>query len=165
MTAEVCELLRRLTSVKAERSWNRMYQNVYYKAKQLNTKDAYMKLYGFQNPCTWGHMHLVLALEPSVLQIREGMNFGCDELPDSATLHTIAFATKSLSSMEQCYSYIEWEALGILHRPKNFHHYCFAKEIYVITDHNPLVAIINKNMSTLSQWLQFIMLHICQNSV
>ena len=59
----------------------------------------------------------------------------------------------------------KWEALGILHGVEKFHHHCIAKEVYIITDHKPLVAMVNKDVATLSQWLQCIMLCIHQYSV
>ena len=45
VTVEVCEPLKKLTSVKAEWSWNRSYKSVYGKAKRLITKDACMKFH------------------------------------------------------------------------------------------------------------------------
>ena len=39
---------------------------------------------------------------------------------------------------------MEREALGILYGLGTFHHYCFACEIYVITDHKPLVVMVGK---------------------
>ena len=67
------------------------------------------------------------------------------------TLCPNAFSSKSLSNAEKWYSNIKWEALGILHGLEKFDHYYFAKEVYVITHHKPLVAIVNKEFATLSQ--------------
>ena len=52
---------------------------------------------------------------------------------------------------EHRYSNIERETLGILHGLEEFHHYHFVREVYVITDHKPLVSIFKKGMATLSQ--------------
>ena len=60
------------------------------------------------------------------------------------SLHPIAFASKSLTDAECRYSNIEREALGILHRHEKFHHYCFAREVYVITNHKPSVSVFKK---------------------
>ena len=86
-----------------------------------------------------------------MLQVREGMNCGLEEVPDNVTLCPIAFVSKHLSSTEWWYSNIEWKALGILHGLENFYHYYFAKEVHVITDHKPLVAMITKEVATFSQ--------------
>ena len=45
---------------------------------------------------------------------------------------------------EKTYSNIKGEALGILHVLERFCHYCFAREVSIITDHKPLVAIFKK---------------------
>ena len=66
-------------------------------------------------------------------------------------LQPIAFASKRLSSMKQRYSNMEREALRILHGLEKFHHCWFACEVHVITDQKPLVAIIGKDVATLSQ--------------
>ena len=50
-----------------------------------------------------------------LLQVREGMNCGYDEVSDNVNLHPIVFASKSLLSAEWQYSNIEREALWILH--------------------------------------------------
>ena len=65
----------------------------------------------------------------------------------SDTLHSPAKAEKR-------YTNIEREALGILHRLENFHHYCIAREVSIITDHKPLVTIFKKDVATLLQRLQ-----------
>ena len=80
----------------------------------------------------------------ALLQMHEGTACQNDIVPDNTILHPIAFASKSLTGAECRYSNIEREALGILHGLKKFHHYCFAREVLMITDYKPLVAIFNK---------------------
>ena len=67
-----------------------------------------------------------------------------------------------MSRAEWQYSNIEWEVLGILHGLEKFHHHCFAKDVYIITVHKPLVVMVSKNVAALSQQVQYIMLHIQQ---
>ena len=86
------------------------------------------------------------------------MNCGYDEIPDNGTLCSIAFVSKSLLIDDLCYSNMEWEALGILHCWVRFPHYCFAKEVCIITDHKPLVVIISKEVAMVSHCLQCNML-------
>ena len=62
--------------------------------------------------------------------------------------------SKSLSSTEKRYSKIEIEAIDILYVLKKFHHYCFARELSIITDHTPLVAIFKKDVASQSHRLQ-----------
>ena len=87
---------------------------------------------------------------------------GCqkDSAPDNTILCPIAFVSKSLTGAEQRYSNMECKVLGILHGLEKFHHYCFGREVLVITDHKLLVSIFKKDVATLSQWIQCILLKI-----
>ena len=96
------------------------------------------------------------------MQVRDGMNSGHDKEPGNITLCPTTFASKNLLSSEWCYSNIECEALGILHRLLKFHYYYFARELCIITDRKSLVAVLSKDMATLPQQLQHIMLCIHQ---
>ena len=78
--------------------------------------------------------------------------------PDNTILCPITFASKSLTGAEHRYSNIEREALGILHRLKKIHNYCFAREVLIIINHKPLVGIFKKDVATLSQHIQCILL-------
>ena len=82
-----------------------------------------------------------------------------DTVPNNTTLCSIVFASKCLTGAEHRYSNIEREALGILHGLKKFHHYCFARQVHVITDKKLLVAIFKKDVATLSQCIQCILHH------
>ena len=57
---------------------------------------------------------------------------------------------------------MEREALGILYGLKRFHHYHFAREVSIITDHKALVAILKEYVATLSQRIKGILLRIHQ---
>ena len=46
-----------------------------------------------------------------------------------------------------------------------FHHYCFANEVHVITDHKLLKYMVSKAVAMMLQWLQHTMLHIQQCSM
>ena len=54
-----------------------------------------------------------------------------------------------------------------MHGLKKFHHYCFAREVLIITNHKPLVAILKmiKDVATLLQHIQCILLKIHQYRV
>ena len=88
-----------------------------------------------------------------------------DSTPDTTVLPPIAFVSKSLTSAECRYSNIESEALVILHGLEKFHHYCFARDVNVITNHKPLVAIFKNDAVTLSQRIHQILLRIHQYMV
>ena len=100
-----------------------------------------------------------------LLQTRDGTTCPEDIAPDNTILRSITFESKSLTGAEQRYNNIEREALGILHDLKKFHHYCSAKEVSIISNHKPLAAIFKKNVATLSQQIQCILLRIHQYQV
>ena len=103
-----------------------------------------------------------VGLGAALLQMCEGTICQKDTAPDTTILCPIAFASKSLTGGEHRYSNIEREALGILHGLKKIHHYCFAREVLIITDHKPLTAIFKKDVATLPQCTQCILLKIHQ---
>ena len=78
--------------------------------------------------------------------MNEGTTCQKDTVPNNTILHPITFASKSLTGAEHRYSNIERGALGILHGLEKFHHYCFAREVHIITNHKPLVAIFKRKM-------------------
>ena len=94
------------------------------------------------------------------------------QVRDSLTVDTMKCQTMQCSRQlllpakaylaEWWYSKIEREGLGIPHGVEKFYHYCFAHEVHVITEHKPLVAIMCKDVATLSQQLQHIIPHIHQ---
>ena len=80
-------------------------------------------------------------------------------MSDNATLCPIVFASKGVSNTEQHYSNLKCEALGILHGKEKFHLYYFDGQPCIITEHKLLLAIFTKDLVTLSQQLQYIMLY------
>ena len=97
-------------------------------------------------------------LGAALLQLCDNTARQRDVVPDNASLRPVTFTSKSLTGAACRYSNIEQEMLGILHRLEKFHHYCFGREVLVITDHKPLVAMFKKDVATLSQCIQHILL-------
>ena len=56
-------------------------------------------------------------------------------------------------------------ALGILHGLEKFHHYCFGREVLIITVYKPLVSMFKKDVAMLLQCIQCILLKIHQYRV
>ena len=65
-------------------------------------------------------------------------------MPDNSILRPATFSRKASPGQKKKYSNIEREALGILYGLEKFHHYCFAIEVSIITDHKPLISIFKK---------------------
>ena len=157
-TADVHHPLCKLTSRKAMWTWNASYQSLFNKAKLLIKSDMCMKLNNDTKPLYLEPDASRVGLGAALLQKQEGTTCQKDAVPDNTILHSIAFASKSLTGAEHRYSNIGREAPGKLHGLEKFHHYCFTREYHIITDHKPLVAIFQKDMTMLSQCIQHILL-------
>ena len=92
------------------------------------------------------------------------MQFPRYEAPNSAECGPVTFASKGLTSVKIWYSNIEWEVLGILHGLKILSLlFCPWSQL----DNKPktLVAIFKKEVVSLTQRLQWIILHINQYNI
>ena len=118
-----------------------IHQTLFDMMKSLIKDDVCMKFYDETQPLYLETDMSGIGLGAALLQIRDGTKCPRNTAPDNRILRPIAFASKSLASMERRYSNNEREALGILHGLKKFCHYCFAREVSIITDHKPFVAI------------------------
>ena len=101
----------------------------------------------------------------ALLQLCDNTTCQKDRVPDNVILCPIAFVSKSLTQAEGRYSNIEGEALDISHGLKKFRHYCFGREVLIITDYKPLVSMFKKDVTTLSQCIQCTLLKIHQYRV
>ena len=148
-TSEACELLRKLTSSKVTWTWNASYQQLFDKAKLLIKVEMCMKFYDDTRPLYLETDAFGIGLGTALLQLRDNTNCPKETAPDNNMLHQIAFASESLTSAEQRYSNMKHKALGILQGQEKFYHYCFGREVLVITDHKLLVSIFKKDVATL----------------
>ena len=164
-TAVVCDPLWKLTSSKVTWTWNVLYQQLFTKAKLLIKTDICMKFYNDTKPLYLEIDASRVGLGATLLQLHDNAMCQKGMVPDNTILHPIAFASKSITGAESRYSNIKREALGILHVLEKFHHYCFGREVIVITNHKPLVAIFKKHVVILSLCIQCILLKIHQYRV
>ena len=164
-TLEACELLRKLTSNKATWTWNASYKQLFNKAKSLIKVEMCMKFYDDTKPLQLETDASGVSLGAALLQLRDNTNCPRDTALDNTILCPITFVSKSLTGAEWRYSNIKCEALGTLHGLEKFHHYCFGREVLVITDHKLLVSIFKKDVATLSQRIQHSLLKIHQYRV
>jgi hypothetical protein len=66
----------------------------------------------------------------------------------------ISYASRSLTSVEQRYSQLEREALGVVWSCERFHIYVYGKPVTIYTDHKPLLGIFAKPSSKLPTRLE-----------
>ena len=81
---------------------------------------------------------------------------------DNSILRPIVFVSKNLSNPDKRCSNIEREGLGIT---EEVHQYCFAREVGITTNHKLLLAIFKKDVVSLSQRIQLILLRLHQYRV
>ena len=74
-----------------------------------------MKFYDLARPLYLETDASIISLGTGLLQLKDGMSCGHDEVPDNAVLWPITYTRKSLSSLEWHYSNIKCMALRILH--------------------------------------------------
>ena len=163
--AEVCKPLRKPTLSKAMWTWDALYQQQFKKAKMLIKAEMCMKFYDINKPLYLETDTSGIGLRAALLQLRDDTSCQAHMVPDNTILCPIAFANKSLMGTEHRYSNVKCEALSILHGLEKFHHYCFGREVLMITDHYPLVSMFKKDVATLSQCIQCILLKIDQYRV
>ena len=149
--SEVCKPLRKLMSSKAMWIWDASYQQQFEKAKLLIKVEMCMKFYVDTKPLYFETDTSGIGLGAALLQHRDNTVCQKGTVPDNTILQPITFASKSLMGAKWRYSNIECKALAILHGLEKFHHYCFGREVLVITDHKLLVSMFKKDMATLSQ--------------
>ena len=94
---------------------NISHQEIYERAKSLVKENMCMKCYNVRKPLYLETDVSGVGLGATLLQVRDTLSCGYDELSDNAMLWPITFVSKSLSSVEQQCSNIEREALRILH--------------------------------------------------
>ena len=155
---EAYKLLRKLTSSKATWMWNASYQQLFNKAKSLIKAEMCMKFHNDTKPLYLERDGSGVSLGAALLQLSDNMNCPKDTAPHNTILCPIAFVSRSLTGAQQRYINIICEALGILHGLEKFHHYCLGREVLFITDHKTLVSIFKKDVATLSQGIQHILL-------
>jgi hypothetical protein len=73
----------------------------------------------------------------------------------------VAYASRTLTEAERCYSQIEKECLAVVFGTTRFDQYLRGKELVTAyTDHKPLEAILNKSINKAPKRLQRMMLRL-----
>ncbi|GBO41607.1 Transposon Ty3-G Gag-Pol polyprotein [Araneus ventricosus] len=131
--------LRELLKQKVEWQWLGLHSQAFKELKNLICNAPVLGIFDSNKPIT-------LQADSS----KDGL--GCCLLQNG---QPIAFSSRSLTDSEKNYAQIEKEFLSILFAVNKFHYYIYGREVEVLTDHKPLVSIMNKNIvNVLSNRLQ-----------
>ncbi|MEE8207995.1 MAG: RNase H-like domain-containing protein, partial [Nitrosomonadaceae bacterium] len=79
--------------------------------------------------------------------------------------HPVVYASRALTEIEQRYSNIERELLGVVFGLERLHHYTCGYTVTVQTDHEPLTSIWKKSIASSSPRLQRLLLRLAQYDV
>ena len=70
----------------------------------------------------------------------------------------IAYASRTLSDTEQRYAQIEKEMLAVVYGLDKFRHYTYGRDVCIVTDHKPLISIVQKPLAKAPKRLQSLLL-------
>ena len=121
-------------------SWATAEKKSFQAAKDLLTSSQLLVHY---NP----KLQLVLACDASAYGVGAVL---AHKMPDGSE-RPIGYASRSLSKAERNYSQLEREGLACIFGTKKFNSYLFGHHFELITDHKPLLALLNEHRSTSPQ--------------
>ena len=136
--ATVMQPLHNLLKKDTEFMWSDTQDKAFNKIKDLVTSATVLNLYDPDKE---------LVIENDASEYGLGSVMLQDAKP-------IAYSSRALSETEQRYAQIEKEMLAAVYGLEKFHHFTFGREVTVVTDHKPLVAIDAKPLSKAPRRLQ-----------
>ena len=80
-------------------------------------------------------------------------------------LRPVAYASKSLTEAERRYANIERELLAVLFSVEHFKHFVYARDVTIITDHKPLLAVFKKCIHNMAPRLARMMLRLSDYNI
>ena len=141
--SEIAQPIRELTTKNAVFVWSRQHDEAFEQVKKLVTEHPVLRYY----------------------DMNEEVTVQCDasEKGVGATLlqngQPVAFASRTLSQVEQRYAQIEKECLAIVFACSKFSQYITRREIITVeTDHKPLQSIFKKSLLNAPSRLQRMLL-------
>lgn len=61
----------------------------------------------------------------------------------------ISYVSRSLSDTEKNFAQIERELLSLIFGTRKYHHFIYARDIEILTDHKPLVTLFEKSIAAI----------------
>ena len=145
----VIEPISRLTKEDVPWHWETTQERAFRDVKGLITKTPVLAYY---NPTK------ALTLQCDASQTGLGAAILQDTQP-------VAYASRALTDTETRYAQIEKEALAVAWGLEHFRQYTYGRKTFVITDHKPLEAIIEKPLYKAPRRLQGILMKISEYDI
>lgn len=120
--------------------WTDVEQKAFQASKDLLTSESLLVHF---NP----ELDLVLMCDASSYGIGAVL---AHRMPDGSE-RPIGYASRSLSAAQRNYSQLEREALALVFGVQRFHSYLFGHHFELITDHQPLLALLHEHRPTSAQ--------------
>ena len=136
--SSISEPLRRLTDKDAEFNWMTQHDVALLNIKKLITQAPILKFCDVNQDVT---------IECDSSDVGLGAVLSQEGRP-------IAYASRALTATERNYAQIEKECLAIVYATERFQHYILGKEVFVQSDHKPLMAIFKKPILSSPKRLQ-----------
>ena len=143
--SEVAQLLRNLTLTNAQFMWSEQHNKAFDEVKKLVANYPVLKYYNINDKVTIQCEASERGLGVTLLQNGQ----------------PVAFASQTLSAVEQQYAQIEKECLAIVFGCQKFSQYITRREkVTVESDHKPLQSIFKKSLLCAPSRLQRMMLRL-----
>lgn len=136
-------VLRDLLNKDADFVWESHHQKAFDLLKTEVTQNSVLSYY---DP----HKALELHCDASM----RGLGTVLLQPDENGNMKPVSYASKSLTETEQRYACIERELLSIVFAIQRFHTYVYGRDVKVVTDHKPLVMILNKPITSAPPRLQ-----------
>ena len=148
--SEIAQPIRQLTSKDAKFIWSKPHDQSFEQIRNLVTRHPVLKYYD---------MHAEVTIQCDASEKGLGATLLQNGQP-------VAFASRTLSQVEQRYAQIEKECLAIVFACAKFSQYITRREkITVESDHKPLQAIFKKSLLAAPSRLQRILLRLQKYSL
>ena len=135
--SNIVEPLHRLLDRGRQWAWTPQCHRAFSKAKALLSSDTVLIHF---NP----DLPTILTVDASPYGLGAVL---AHRLPDGSE-RPVAYASRTLNATERRYAQVDREALAVAFGTKKFHMYLFGRHFTIVTDHKPLLGLLNAAKAT-----------------